>query len=283
MDILLTGATGYIGSAVLTSLLDAGHAVTAIVRSADAAASVTSQGATAIVGDVTDVDWFTSQLRAVDAAIHAAAPAEGAEQFDRAVATAVVAAFGGTTKPYIHTGGIWAYGNNDSITEQSPRNAPALVAWRAAVEALLLESDVSATVLEPAVVYGRGGGLVTVIADGPRTESGALTLIGDGTQHWSSVHVDDVAALYRLVIELGSGFGYLIAANGENPTVREIGLAVAGDGGVVASTARQARMRLGEAFADALLLDQQPTGARARELGWTPTRPSLLEELQARV
>lgn len=276
MTILLTGGTGYIGSAVLDSLVAAGHEITAIVRSADAASAVTAAGATAVIGDATDVAWLAAHLRAADGAIHTAAPSQGAEDFDRAIVAAVIDAFGGTSKPYVQTGGIWAYGNNAAITEESPRSAPPLVAWRAGVEALLLESDVAASVIEPAVVYGHDAGLLTLLTSVPRGDDGAIELIGDGTQHWTSVHVDDLAELYRIVLEQGSGVGYVIGASGVNPTIAELGTALSGGAGVVASTADAARSRFGAAFAEALLLDQQASGAKARSLGWNPVQPSAI-------
>jgi len=272
MKTLLTGGTGYIGSAVLASLVANGHNVTALVRSAEAASRVTSAGATALVGDATNVAWLTSQLQQVDGAIHAAAPSEGAAAFDRAIVEAVIAAFAGTGRPFVHTGGIWSYGNNSSISEDSPRNPPALTAWRGAVETMLVESDVAATVIEPAIVYGHDAGILTMLASGPRSESGALILIGDGTQHWATVHVDDLAELYRLVLEGGNRLGYLIAASGTNPTVAELGLAIAGEFGVIASTREATQARFGEEFADALLLDQCADGAKARSLGWVPVQ-----------
>lgn len=277
MNILLTGGTGFIGSAVLSSLVGSGHAVTAVVRGADAAASVAAKGATALVGDVTDTAWLTEQLRAVDGAIHTAAPSSGAEEFDRSVVSAVIAAFAGTPKPFVHTGGVWAYGSNPDITEESPRHATALVAWRAGVESLLLEADVAVTVIEPAVVHGHGAGLATVIGGGPRDESGALLLIGTGEQHWTTVHVDDLAELYRLVLEQGAGHGYVLGASGDNYTVREIGETLAGPAGVVPSTVEEAHARLGVAFADALLLDQQARGLKARSLGWAPSHVGIAQ------
>ena len=135
MKILLTGATGYIGSSVLDVLRAHGHDVVAPVRSAHAAQKATATGATAVVGDITDADWSTPLLEGVDAAIHTAAPSDGtAPQFDAAVAEAVIAAFSGTGKPYIHTGGLWIHGPSDDLTEQTPFNPPAIVAWREGVE-----------------------------------------------------------------------------------------------------------------------------------------------------
>lgn len=272
MKVLLTGGTGYIGSAVLAALTSDGIEVNAVVRSAAAAARVTGAGASAVVGDASNVPWLTNQLATVDGAIHTAAPATGAPEFDAAVVAAVIAAFGGTSKPFVHTGGIWSYGSNANITEASARNPPPLTAWRSSVEAVVLDSDVVATVIEPAIVYGGGGGIMSLLEGGPRTSTGALELIGDGTQHWATVHVDDLAELYRRVLSLGEGLGYVIGASGANPTVEVLGREIAGVAGVVPSTRDSARARLGSDFADALLLDQQATGAQARSLGWTPIR-----------
>src|SRR5689334_10037453 len=131
MKIVLTGATGYIGSALLTRLLADGHTVTALVRSDEAASAAAGRGAAPMIGDLYDPDWVTSQFRAADAAIHTAAATDGtSEAMDRSVTEAAVRAFSGTTKPYVHTSGIWIYGDNDDIAEDSEFQPPVLTAWR---------------------------------------------------------------------------------------------------------------------------------------------------------
>ncbi|HEY8588006.1 MAG TPA: NAD-dependent epimerase/dehydratase family protein [Naasia sp.] len=281
MQILLTGGTGYIGSAVLDALAAKGHDVTVAVRSEDAATKVGLKGAKAVVGDITDPAWFAERLREADGAVHTAAG--GGAAMDAAVLDAVIDAFAGTGKPYVHTGGVWSWGSSADISESDPHSPPALTAWRDEQEARILASDVQASVLAPAIVYGYGGGIPAgVIAGAPRNEHGALRLVGDGSQHWATVHVDDLADLYVRVLEQAPGGGTYIGANGENPTVRELAEAAAGEGGsVVAESAEETRARLGEGFADALLLDQQAIGRLAREtFGWEPTRPSILVELR---
>jgi len=279
MNIVLTGGTGYIGRAVLRELVAAGHEVTAVVRSQSAADTVAAAGATPVVGDLTDTGWLTEQLRSADGAIHTASPGDQTSAaFDSAVAAAAVAAFAGTTKPYLHTGGLWVYGSGTGLSEQSPLAPPALTAWRPQVEDIVLGSDIVGSVVVPAVVHGHGEGLPALVSRAPRTADGALTLIGDGSQHWAAVHVDDLADLYLLVLQAGRGVGRVIGVVAAAPTVRE--LAEATGEAVAPESVEATRARLGEAFADALLLDQQFDNGYALSLGWTPSRPALVEEFR---
>ena len=281
MRIVLTGATGYIGSSVLAALVARGHDVIAPVRSAASAAAATDAGASAVVGDITDPGWFTPLLHDADAAIHLAASRAGdGAQFDGAVADAVIAAFAGTGKPYIHTGGLWIHGPSDDLTEETPFNPPALVAWREGVESRLEAADLELSIVEPGIVYGHGAGIPASLADAPKDAEGRLTVVGDGTQHWPTVHVDDVADLYALIVERPAPAGRVLALSGQNPTVAEIGEAFAG-GPVVPEGPDASRTRLGAGYADALMLDQQGSGAKARALGWAPSRASLLDEIRS--
>ncbi len=279
MKILLTGATGYIGSSVLTALRARGHEVVAPVRSDSAAQKATAAGATAMVGDITDAGWFVPLLQEVDAAIHTASPGDATSpQFDGAVADAVITAFAGTGKPYIHTGGLWIHGPSGDLTEETPFAPPALVAWREEVEGRLAAADLALTIVEPGVVYGHGAGIPALLANAPRDAEGRLTVVGEGTQHWATVHVDDLGDLYARVIESAEPVGRVLGLSGRNHTVSDIGEAFAG-GPVVPEGVDASRARLGAAFADALMLDQQGRGAKAHALGWMPTRPSLIEEI----
>ncbi|MEV8512721.1 NAD-dependent epimerase/dehydratase family protein [Dactylosporangium sp. NPDC051484] len=282
MKIVLTGGTGYIGSAVVERLVAGGHAVTALVRGEEAAEKVRKAGAEAVVGDLFDSEWTADQFVGGDAVVHLAATGDGeSARFDQAIVAAAVRALGGTGKPYVHTGGIWSWGDNADITEESPLAPPALTAWRSEIEQSVLDADLVATVVAPAVVYGHGGGIPAGVLVAARDEDGRVRLVGDGSQHWATVHVDDVAALYALVVERGERLGRLVAASGVNPTVRELAEAASGGAGVAPETADASRARLSAPFADALLLDQQATGAKARSLGWSPSGAALVEELRA--
>ncbi|MBN9629157.1 MAG: NAD-dependent epimerase/dehydratase family protein [Actinobacteria bacterium] len=283
MSILLTGATGYIGSFVLPRLLDEGHAVTALVRDESKAQLVRDAGAAAVVGDATDSALVARLAQESDGVIHLAS----GHDVDPVFIAAVLDGLAGSGKPFVHTGGIWTYGSNPDIAEGSPAAPPAITAWRAANEAVVLGAEgVRGSVVVPSIVYGHGKGLARVIVDAPRGSgvAPALQLIGDGSQHWATVHVDDVAALYVLAFENGAAGEVYIAAGGANPTVRELGELAARaaglDGRVEAESVEQTSARLGAGLAEALLLDQQARGTKARiDLGWEPNGPSLADEI----
>ncbi|MFF2389278.1 NAD-dependent epimerase/dehydratase family protein [Agromyces sp. NPDC058104] len=285
MRILLTGGTGYIGSAVLDELVGAGHEVVAVVRSERAARAVEARGATAAIGEATDAAWLEPLLADVDGAVHTAAPAADAAAFDAAIANAVVEVFGGTARRYVHTGGIWAYGAGEALDDDGRPDAPELVAWRLPIEERLLESSVSATIIAPGVVYGDDRGLVQLVTEAPRDADDRILLIGDGEQHWTWVHVGDLARLYRRALEHEHALGRVIGSDGSPTTVRAVAEAVVAAGGasgVVAEGADASRARLGAEFADALLLDQRASGAKARSLGWVPEHEDVLAELAGR-
>jgi nucleoside-diphosphate-sugar epimerase len=107
-------------------------------------------------------------------------------------------------------------------------------------------------------------------------------MLGTGRQHWSTVHVADLADFFRRVLENESARGRYVIGNGINPTVAELTEAAAaavGAPGAVPGSDDEARARLGEIFAEVLLLDQGTVAAKARaELGWQPSQPGLVEE-----
>lgn len=269
MKIMLTGGTGFIGSAVLGHLVDAGHQVTAVVRNQSSSLAAEKAGAVAVIGDLFDTNWLASELSTHDAAIHTAAGGnENDAALNDSVIDAAISAFTGTSKPFVHTGGIWMYGSNPSISETSDLAPPTIARWRPAGEQRLLESGIRASVVQPGIVYGHGSGIPALVAQGP--------LPGTGEQHWTTVHVDDLADLYLRALDAPGGQAY-IGATGQNPTVREIGEALGGD--VLFTGDEATRDNLGP-LGEALLLDQQANGAKAKSLGWQPTRPSLVDELR---
>jgi nucleoside-diphosphate-sugar epimerase len=287
MKVTLTGATGFIGSHVLAELLGHGHEVTAIVRDRPQAGTVEGRGATAAVVDIYDRPALVSLLRDADGAIHAASPGDATSaDLDSAMVDAALEAFAGTGKPYSHISGAWIYGSNTSINEESPMNAPAMVSWKESVDRRVIAAgDVRGVVIVSSVAYGDGGGGIPgLLLGSPRDDAGNLIMLGTGDQHWSTVHVADLADAFRRVLEDDSARGYYVVGDGSNPTVAELTEAAAvaaGAPGAVPGSDDEARARLGDYFAEVLLLDQGTDAAKARaELGWRPSHPGLVEEFR---
>jgi nucleoside-diphosphate-sugar epimerase len=287
MKVALTGATGFIGSHVLTELTDHGHEVTALVRDDAHAEQVRARGAVPVVIDLSDPAAVASLLRGVDAAIHTASPGDATSaDLDSAVVDAVIAAFDGTGKPYLQISGGWVYGDNTAITDDSPFRAPALVAWKEPIERRALgATGLRGVVLVSSVAYGDGGGGIPgLLLGSPRDEAGNLIMLGTGRQHWATVHVADLADAFRRALENDAARGYYVIGNGENATVAELTEAAAvaaGAQGAVPGSDAEARARLGDYFAEVLLLDQGTAATRAnKELGWHPSHPSLTDEFR---
>jgi nucleoside-diphosphate-sugar epimerase len=287
MKVALTGATGFIGSHVLTELHEHGHEVTALVRDDARADTVAARGAKAAVVDLYDRPAVASLLSKVDGAIHTASPGDATTaDLDSEMADAAIEAFAGTGKTYIEISGLWVYGDNTSITEQSPFHAPALVAWKEPIERRVLGArDMRAVVIVSSTAYGDGGGAIPgALLGSPRDDAGNLIMIGTGQQHWSMVHVADLADFFRRVLEDDSARGRYVIGNGVSSTVAELTEAAAvavGAPGAVPGSDEEARARLGDNFAEVLLLDQGTDAAKARtELGWSPSHPTLVDEFR---
>jgi nucleoside-diphosphate-sugar epimerase len=182
--------------------------------------------------------------------------------------------------------GVWVYGSNTSISEDSPFNPPAMVAWKAPIERRVLDATgMRGIVPVSSVAYGDGGGgLPGLLLASPQDADGNLIMLGTGAQHWSTVHVADVAGFFRRVLEDDSARGYYVIGNGLNPTVAELTEAAAsavGTPGAVPGSGEEARARVGDYFAEVLLLDQATTADRARaDLGWQPSHPGLVDEFR---
>lgn len=289
MRVFLTGATGYIGSVVAEVLQREGHSVIGLARSDEAARKLEARGVAVRRGDLRDTGTLAAAAGDAGGVIHTGLDLGAADTpaVDAAAVAAMLEALHETGRPFIYTSGVWVLGDTGGrvADEDTPVNPTPLVAWRPAVERTVLDAarnGVRSVVIRPAMVYGRGGGAV---GDFVRTarQTGAVRYVGDGSNRWSFVHVDDLAELYFLALtQSPEGYVYLAAAGEAIPvkTLAEAASRAAGaEGRVQAVPLEQARETMG-LFADALVLDQQISGDRAKRLlGWKPRRPSVLEEL----
>ncbi len=287
MKVALTGATGFVGSHILAGLQANGHEVTALVRDDAQSHAVADRGATPAIVDLNDRAAVVKVFSAVDGAIHTASPGDATSaDLDSAVADAAIEAFGGTGKPYLHISGLWIYGPNTAITDDSPINAPPMVAWKEPIERRVLDAGgMRGVVITSGTAYGDGGGgIVGLLLGSPRDPADNLIMLGTGQQHWTTVHVADLADLFRRVLESDSARGRYVVANGLSPTVAELTEAAAvavGAAGAVPGSDDEARARLGDYLAEVLLDDSGTAAIRARsELGWLPTHPGLVDELR---
>lgn len=248
MNVFLTGPTGYLGSAIAAELVRARHDVTALVRSSTSAARVQSYGITPHRGDLREPDSYRDAARNADVIVHAAV--EGGPdrmEVDRRFVDAIVSSpLSALRSPlFIYTSVMFVLGDVEHGDESSPASGT-----RAEHERIVL--DAGGAVVRPGMIWGGEGAF---LFEHP-------LFIGDGENRWPLVHRDDVAELYRLVVERG--------ARGIFHAVAEVRRARDVFPDVTPTPLEEARRELG-AFADALALDQNVRATHALALGWRPT------------
>ncbi|MFF5084991.1 NAD-dependent epimerase/dehydratase family protein [Actinoplanes sp. NPDC000266] len=227
-----------------------------------------------VSGALTAPDMLRRAAFGVDAVVHLAQASTAQE--DLTAATAMMDGVGSGV--YVHTGGTWVYGDTDGIVDETaPWNPPPVVAWRKQVEDAVLERGQHTVIVQPGLVYGGENRLIDVFFAQPGREAGAVPYIGDGTNNWAMVHVDDIATLYAAALHAHAGTVYL-GVGGVGPTAREVA-DVLGTGSTISITLDQAREQMGP-IADAFALDQRLSSARAhKDLGWKPLHDDPLTVL----
>jgi nucleoside-diphosphate-sugar epimerase len=304
MRIFLTGATGYIGAAVLDALVRGGHDVTALVRNNEKARRVAKRGAHPVIGNLNDLESFRGSAEAHDGYVHTAfdSSAAGGAAIERPAIEALLAAArrprtaaaAAPAKRFvIYTSGVWVLGKApEAVDEHAPINPIPLVSFRPAHEQLVLDAasdQLRTMVVRPGVVYGGGSGMIGDIFKA--ASNGLVRVIGDGNNHWPLVYDRDLGDLYaRLAASTDSSGVYHANDEGDERVNDIVGaikpyLPVKPDVRYV--PIEEARTKMGP-FAEALALDQVVRSPRARALGWTPTLHSvagnaarLLEEWRA--
>jgi nucleoside-diphosphate-sugar epimerase len=304
MRIFLTGATGYIGAAVLDALVRGGHHVTALVRDNEKAARVAARGGRPVIGNLGEPDSYRGAADAQDGYVHAAfdaAPGRGPAVDRIALDTLIAAAkrprTAGSTAPpkrlLIYTSGVWILGPTpEPAAEDAPLNPITHVSWRPEHEALVLSaaSDRLRTIIiRPGMVYGGSEGRIGDMFKS--AANGLVRVVGDGNNHWPLVYDRDLAELYVRLVGRDDALGVYHANDEGDERVNDIVAAIAPQVPVKPDVRHvpleEARAKLGS-FAEALSLDQVVRSPRARALGWTPSLRSvggnaarLLEEWRA--
>ncbi len=290
MKVFLTGASGYLGSAVVHELTRAGHEVSGLARSTASADALRRLGGRPVEGNLRSPETWKPALSGADAVVHLAADHEGdTAALDRGVVDLVLAAgrTGDRPRSFVYTSGCWILGDTGDApaAEDRPVNPAAISAWRAPHERLVLEGareGFATAVIRPGMVYGGKRGLVAPLY-GQAEAEGAVSIVGDGANRWSMVHRDDLAMLYRLLIEK-PGRGVFHGVEDEPIVVGELARLIseaAGAGGAVRRIPLEsARERMGP-VADALALDQFLIAPASRELGWSPAHGTFAESVSS--
>lgn len=272
MKVLVTGASGTIGGAVARALVERGHQVVGVVTGPGRAVP---EGVESLVADLFEPGALA--VGEVDGVVHAASSNdERAADLDHNVVDSVLKDFAGTDKPFVYTSGLWLHGDTDLATEESPFAPPLVVSWRPEVERRLAESGVRTIRIRPGLVYGGGRGYIPVLL---APQDGVIRHFGDGGNHWSVVHADDLGDLYVRALESAAGGSVYLGVNEEPVRVRDVAAAFAARHGaeVQAWDPADAAQHWG-VMVEAFMLDQAATAAKARaELGWRPRRPGLLD------
>jgi nucleoside-diphosphate-sugar epimerase len=291
MRIFLTGATGYVGAAVLDALLRGSHDVTALVRNPEKARRIADRGAHPVIGNLGEPESYRSAAEGQDGYIHAAYDSvsgrgPGIEQ--TAIETIIAAAKwpptsasnAPATRFIIYTSGVWILGRSaDPATEETPVNPIAVASFRPALERLVLDAGgdhLRTIVVRPGVVYGGGAGTVGDIFKA--ASNGLVRVVGDGNNHWPLVYDRDLADLYARLAAHEEASGVYHANDEGDERVNDIVGAIAAHLPVKPDVRHvpldEARNKMG-AYAEALALDQVIRSPRARALGWMPSLHSV--------
>lgn len=298
MQILVTGATGFVGGAVTRALLAEGHTVLALVRTPEKAKELEVAGTTLVQGDMLLSETYVPYVKDVDAVIHTAqygtsgrltrAKIEQIKAADKTMTEALANACLEHGKRLVYTSGCFNYGDHGDawVDERTPQTPSPLGEGHAELTDYLLrrhqQEGLDVVLLAPGFVYGPGGLFKTAFWD--TLEKGQLRVFGKGENYWSSVHVNDLAQAYVRAVA-GEASGETINVVDDTPLkLRELVDAftdAAGKPRVGSAPPWLLGLIIGRPLVASLTTSFRVRNDKAKELlGWTPRYPSFKEGIE---
>jgi nucleoside-diphosphate-sugar epimerase len=291
MRVFLTGASGFIGSALAKDLLSAGYEVTGLARSDASAQALTAAGITVIRGSLEDLDSLRRGAAESDAVIHTAyihdfTQYQSAGEKDKQAIITMCEALAGSNRPFVMTSGTAGLTPGGSRSEDDPGDlsspmAPRLYSEFATIE--YAEKGVRTAVvrLPPSVHGDDDKGFVPMLINGAR-QSGFAAYVGDGAQRWPAVHRLDAIKVFRLAMERGVAGSRYHAIGDEGVPVKTIAEVISRKLNVplISKTREEAMAAFG--FVGALLAADIPAYGKQTEqlLGFKPTYPGLIADME---
>jgi nucleoside-diphosphate-sugar epimerase len=295
MRIFITGATGYIGGSIATTLAASGHQIVGLVRSAAKVELLRQHGIEPALGELENVELLRKHARAADAVINAAS------SDNRVAVEALIEALAGSGKPLLHTSGSSVVVADRADGEKSERildeDTPfeplpeRRARWELDQRVIhACSAGIRSAVLCNTLIYGKGRGANPESIQIPRLvatakTTGVAVYIGKGENIWSNVHIDDLVELYRLALERAPAGSYFYVENGE-ASFRDIATAISRalgfEGRTESWSPERAIREWGERWRLSFGSNSRVRGKRAREvLGWKPKHHSLLDAIAA--
>jgi nucleoside-diphosphate-sugar epimerase len=294
MRIFVTGASGYIGMAVVRQLLDHGHEVLGLARSEMSTQKLQAIGAQVIRGTLDDFETLAQATAASDGVIHLGFKHENMIDYaaacadDRATVNAMLTALKSSNKPFVFTSGTLMLSRGKiALEDDKPDMEHPVSCIRGANEAVVLgfvEQGVRVTVVRmPPFNHGRGDKYSVGMLVSKAREHGVSAYVGDGENRWPAVHLLDIAAVFRLALEKGKAGSVYHAVAEEGVRLKDVAAAIGEKLGVsvVSKPLAEAQQYFG--FMAFALHEDNPTSSEKTKssLGWAPKHPTLLEDIAA--
>jgi nucleoside-diphosphate-sugar epimerase len=287
MRIFVTGASGWIGSAVVPELITAGHQVLGLARSDASAKAIAGMGADVLRGDLNDTDILRASALDSDGVIHLAfvvpSVSEAATQTDATAIETFAASLAGSGKPMLISGATIVTPGRPATERDELIAAGPIAARIANMRAALAAADRgvrTCLVMLPRSVHGQGErhGFIPQLIAMARAK-GVSGYIGDGASRWPAVHVKDAASLYRLAVERAPAGSVLNAVGDEGVPVREVAEAIGRNLNLPAKSLPAEEF--GGMLVPLLSRDMPASSTITQELlGWQPTHPGLIEDIE---